>query len=397
MKIAYFDCFAGASGDMVLGALLDAGVSLQQLQHELTKLGLSQYTLTAHKVVKNGIDGTQVRVVPSSDHSPKARHLADIKKIIDASTLAPPIKAQSTAVFTRLAKAEARVHRTDVEAVHFHEVGALDAIVDIVGGVIGLTLLGIQKVYSSPLHTGCGTVDCAHGTLPVPAPATAELIKGVPAYSTGVQGELLTPTGAALLTTLATAFGPMPAMRVETIGYGAGSADIEIPNLLRIMVGEAEDERGTNEHDSILLMETNIDDMNPQLYEHLMEKLFQQGALDVNLTPVQMKKNRPGILLSIACSPDMKERLAAIVFEETTTIGLRWRTENRITASRKIYQIDTDYGPIRVKVSQYGGQTVNVSPEYADCKRVADQKKVALKKVMESVRRAALKQLDNSS
>ncbi len=229
--------------------------------------------------------------------------------------------------------------------------------------------------------------------MPVPAPATAELIKGVPVYSTGVTGELLTPTGAALLTTLASVFGPMPAMRIEKIGYGAGSADLEIPNLLRIAVGDAEDESGANKSDSILLMETNIDDMNPQLYEHLMERLFKQGALDVYLTPVQMKKNRPGTLLSIACLPDQKETLAAIVFEETTTIGLRWRFENRIIASREIHPIDTDYGPIRVKVSQYGGRVVNVSPEYADCREAAIQNNMALKKVMEEVRRVAFRQL----
>lgn len=382
---------------MILGALLDAGLSFQQLQHELAKLGVPNYTLTVDNVVKNRIGGTQVRVDPSSDPLRKVRHLADIKKIIAASTLTPQIKEQSTAVFARLAEAEARVHQTDVEAVHFHEVGAVDAIVDIVGGVVGLTLLGIEKIYCSPLNTGSGTVKCAHGTLPVPAPATAELIKGFPVYSTGVAGELLTPTGAAMLTTLATDFGPMPAMRIEKIGYGAGSADFKIPNFLRMIVGETQEENDTDSDKSIILMETNIDDMNPQLYEHLMGRLFEQGALDVYLTPVQMKKNRPGTLLSIACPPDMKERLAAIVFEEATTIGLRWRVENRIVASRQIHQIDTDYGPIRVKVSQFGGRVVTVSPEYDDCKRVANQKKVALKKVMEDVRRAAFSQFEARS
>jgi uncharacterized protein (TIGR00299 family) protein len=284
MKIAYFDCFSGASGDMILGALLDAGLSVERLNEELAKLHLSRYDVRVRRVVKKGIGGSQALVVIDDHHHHHHRCLHDIREIIEGSDLDDRIKRLSLDVFSRLAEAEAKVHQTTVDHVHFHEVGAMDAIIDIVGSIAGIAALGIERIYCSPLHVGCGTVECAHGTLPVPAPATAELIVGKPFYSTGVSGELLTPTGAAILTTVASGFGSMPAMTLEKIGYGAGASDPAIPNLLRILIGEAGDELRGYEREHIAVIETNIDDMNPQLYDYLMGRALDMGALDVFLT-----------------------------------------------------------------------------------------------------------------
>ncbi|MGB5983702.1 MAG: nickel pincer cofactor biosynthesis protein LarC [Desulfobacterales bacterium] len=394
MKIAYFDCYAGASGDMILGALLDAGLTIEDLRSEIAKLQLSHYEIYVEKVLKKGIGGCQAHVIIHQDHHDHHhRHLSHIKKIIADSDLDPSSKQKATNIFTRLAQAEAKVHRSSIEAVHFHEVGAMDAIIDVVGTVIGLTALGIEKIYCSPLHVGSGTIECAHGTLPVPAPATAELIKDKPVYSTGVQGELLTPTGAAILTTLAAGFGPLPAMSVTHIGYGAGTADLGIPNLLRVAIGDAENETRDYDLEQTVLMETNIDDMNPQMYDYLMGLLLNEGALDVFLTPVQMKKNRPGTLLSVICKPDTVGRFADILMKETTTIGLRWRVENRIMAPRKIRQIDTIHGPINIKLAQTNDHIINLTPEYEDCKKIALQKKIPLKQVLDDVRSEAAHQL----
>ncbi len=390
LKVAYFDCFAGASGDMILGALLDAGLTITRLREEIAKLHLSHYQLDVEKVVKKGIGGSQAHVIIDQAHH-HHRHLSHIREIIDGSDLETSVKAKSTAIFTRLAEAEATVHDTDVEAVHFHEVGAMDAIIDVVGGVVGLSVLGVDKVFCSPLHVGCGTIECTHGTLPVPAPATAELIKGKPVYSTGAAGELLTPTGAAMLTTLSSGFGPMPAMCIGQIGYGAGRQDPETPNLLRVCIGEAGIEAGDCDTQQTVLIETTIDDMNPQLYDYLMDRLLDAGALDVFLSPVQMKKNRPGTLLSVICRPDAVGRFAKIVLQETTTIGLRWRFENRILARRQVAKIDTRHGPIHVKLAMADGRIINLTPEYEDCKQVALEKGIPLKKVIDEVRWEALR------
>ncbi|MGD8835282.1 MAG: nickel pincer cofactor biosynthesis protein LarC [Desulfobacteraceae bacterium] len=391
MKIAYFDCYAGASGDMILGALLDAGLTLERLREEIAKLHLSHYELDVEQVVKRGIGGSQAHVIIDQErHGHHHRHLSHIRDIIENSDLDASVKEKSTAIFVRLAEAEARVHRSEVESVHFHEVGAMDAIIDVVGGVVGLTALGIDKVFCSPLHVGSGTIECAHGTLPVPAPATAELIKGKPVYATGVAGELLTPTGAAILTTLSSGFGSMPAMTVEHIGYGAGTADPCIANLLRVAIGEASDDVGDFRIEQTAVIETNIDDMNPQMYDHVMGLLLDQGALDVYLTPLQMKKNRPGTMLSVICPPDAVGRFSDLLMKETTTIGLRWRVDNRIKSRRLIKKIDTSHGPIHVKIAQNNGRIINLTPEYDDCKRVALEKKIPLKKVMDDVRSEAL-------
>ena len=394
MKIAYFDCFAGASGDMILGTLLDAGLNIGHLREEIAKLGLTHYELDVEKVVRKGIGGSQAHVrIDQDHHDHHHRHLSHIRDIINNSDLDDSVKEKSTAIFLRLAEAEARVHRSSVESVHFHEVGAMDAIIDVVGGVIGVKILGIDKIICSPLHVGSGTIECAHGTLPVPAPATAELIKGAPVYSTGVQGELLTPTGAAILTTLSSGFGPMPDMTVERIGYGAGTADRGIPNLLRVAIGQARDDTRAYDVEQTALIETNIDDMNPQMYDYLIGLLLDKGALDVFLTPVQMKKNRPGTLLSVICQPDKVGKFADMLMNETTTIGLRWRVENRIKAKRQIEEIDTRHGPIHIKLALNGDRVINLTPEYDDCKRVARNKNIPLKKVMDDVRSAALEQL----
>ena len=428
MRIAYFDCFSGASGDMILGALVDAGLSLEHLKRELAKLGLSHYEIGARKVVKRGLGGTQMIIdlegsgQQGDDHHHEEDHhhgeghhshhhgqhhgqthrgshhrhnehrnLHDIQELIEASSLDKGVKEKSLQIFTRLAEAEARVHRTSIEQVRFHEVGAMDTTIDIVGAVIGFQALGIEKLYCSALHVGSGTVECAHGTLPVPAPATLYLIKGKPIYSTGLKGELLTPTGAAILTTLASGFGAMPAMTVEATGYGAGTLDPPVPNLLRLTIGEAEDLRWRFQIERVAVIETNIDDMNPQLYDYLIQKMLDLGALDVFLAPIQMKKNRPGTLVSVICPVEDVEKFADFLLQETTTIGLRWRVDNRLKAERSIREVETRYGPVRFKVAQLGEQTSNVSPEYEDCKRIALEKGVPLRDVMEEARVVALK------
>jgi len=391
MKIAYFDCFSGASGDMILGALIDAGLPLDVLKNELAKLDLDHYDLQVEKVTKKGIGGSKVKVLVDDHHHHHHRLLHHIEEIIGQSDLSDTVKTKSLAIFKRLAEAEAKVHRTTIDAIHFHEVGAVDAIIDVVGAVAGLAALGIEKIYCSALHVGTGTVECAHGTLPVPAPATAELIRGKPVYSTGVKGELLTPTGAAILTTLAAEFGPMPSMTLETAGYGAGNADIAIPNLLRIAIGNTAEEVKGLESERVAVIETGIDDMNPQIYDYLIEKMLQMGVLDVFLVPLQMKKNRPGTLLTVLCGMEMVEQITDFLISETTTIGLRWRIDHRMKAHREIRTVKTPYGDIRLKVAKIGERTVNVSPEYEDCKRVALEKNIHLKKVMEAARFADTK------
>jgi uncharacterized protein (TIGR00299 family) protein len=390
MRIAYFDCFAGASGDMILGALVDAGLDPDALKEQLAGLHLTHYDLQVQAVLKKGIGGSQVLVAVDQDHHQHhQRHLSDIREIIEESDLTPSVRQKSIQIFTRLAEAEAKVHRTNIENIHFHEVGAVDAIIDVVGAVSGLELLKIEAVFCSPLHVGTGTVECAHGTLPVPAPATAELIKGLPVYSTGVAGELLTPTGAAILTTLATDFGPMPAMKIGKIGYGAGTAEPSIPNLLRVVIGESARKGADYDMEQAAVIETNIDDMTPQIYDHLIQRLLQIGALDVFLTRVQMKKNRPGTLVTVICPPDMVGEVSDMLMRETTTIGMRWRIDNRIKAQRAIKEIRTTYGTVRIKVARVGDKIINIAPEYEDCKRLAIERDVPLKDVMAAALSAA--------
>jgi pyridinium-3,5-bisthiocarboxylic acid mononucleotide nickel chelatase len=383
MNIAYFDCFSGASGDMILGALLDAGLELALLKGELDKLGLTHWNLDRQDVVKHGISGSQAMVmIDDHHHHHHHRHLPDITAIIEGSDLDPVVKRDSLRIFGRLAEAEAKVHNTTVDHIHFHEVGAMDAIIDVVGGVIGIHALGIQRIICSPLHVGSGTVDCAHGTLPVPAPATAELVRGRPIYSTGVKGELLTPTGAAILTTLADDFGPMPPMTVAHIGHGAGTADREIANMLRVFIGAGAAHGQRFALEQTVSIETTIDDMNPQIYDHLIERVLALGALDIFMQPVQMKKNRSGTLVTILCRPDMVDSVADFLFRETTTIGLRWRLDNRFTLQREFITVNTRFGPIRCKTAILDDAQINVTPEYDDCKQAATTHRVPLKVVL---------------
>ncbi len=392
MKAAYFDCYSGASGDMILGALMDAGLEVEVLKERIAQLGLTHYDLQVKQVTKRGLRGSQaVVIVDEDDHHHHHRHLHHIEEIIGNSNLSESVKTRSIKIFRRLAEAEAHVHGTSMDKIHFHEVGAMDAIIDVVGAVTGLEALGIERIYCSALHVGSGTIQCAHGTLPVPAPATAELIRGKPIYSTGVQGELLTPTGAAILTTLAADFGPMPPLRVESVGYGAGVSEPAIPNLLRVVIGQCQDEVHGYLMERVAVMETNIDDMNPQVYDYLIQKLLQTGALDVLLFPVQMKKNRPATQVKVICPLDLIEVISDVLIRETTSIGLRWRIENRIKAERSVEEMQTRFGPLKFKIARINGTVINVAPEYDDCKRVALDKNVALKEIMEAARAMAVR------
>jgi hypothetical protein len=387
MKIAYFDCFSGASGNMILGALLDAGLVPDRWQAELEKLHVTGYEIVLESVQRRGLHGTHVQVKVTEEQP--VRHLHHIQEILTASDLPEPVKNRSLAIFTRLAEAEARVHGTSVKEVHFHEVGAVDAIVDVVGAVLGLFLLSVDQVYVSPIHVGRGTVKSAHGTLPVPAPATLELLKEVTIYGRNIEAELVTPTGAAILTTLAEALANAPPMRATQIGYGAGTRELPIANLLRVTIGETASNVTGYQEDVVTLIETNIDDMNPEWYEHVMARLLEAGALDVFLTPIQMKRNRPAVQLSIIAAADREADLLQIVFDETTTIGVRTSQMRRRKLERQTVNVDTPYGPVQVKLAQRGGKILNISPEYRDCQRIAQEQHVPIKEVYQAALQAA--------
>ena len=335
MKTIYFDCPSGASGDMILGALLDAGVSLDALRAELAKLGLPGWALTAHEVRRGGFRATKadVEIDPRAPAGPH-RSLGGILGLLDGSSLPARVRSDAARIFSRLAEAEARAHGTSVEAVHFHDVGALDAIIDVTGAVAGLSLLGVESVHVSALPIGGGAVDGPHGRIPVPGPGTAELLKGFPVVDTGVRAELVTPTGAAILTTLARSAGAMPALTVRAVGYGAGARELETPNLLRCFVGDTGHAIGVQE--TVAQVETTIDDMSPQLYEPLMDRLFEAGALDVFLTPVVMKRSRPGVTLTALCPSDRVPDVARTLFEESTTIGVRFTEVRRAILAREL-------------------------------------------------------------
>ena len=384
MRIAYFDCFSGASGDMILGALIDAGLSPRLLRQELKKLHLSKVQLTVRKVLKGGISAT--RVVVEGNEKRSHRNLKEMVRIIDRSGLDTEVKSLSKRIFGKIASTEAGIHRTPAEEVHFHEVGGLDSIVDICGAVWGLRRMGIERIHVSKVNVGAGFVSCEHGVLPVPAPAALALMNGKPIYSTGVEKELLTPTGAALLSTLGTEFGSFPAMRIEKIGYGAGRDDLPHPNVLRLMIGTAEEMRG---EEKVMVVETNIDDMNPQFYDYIMERLLKMGTKEVFLTPVLMKKGRPATLLTVICSSEKLPAVTQFLLKETTTIGLRWHEDDRVKAEREIVSLKTKHGNIRFKIARWNGEVINISPEYEDCKGKALEKGIPLKDVFEEARKAA--------
>jgi uncharacterized protein (TIGR00299 family) protein len=388
MKTLYFDCFAGASGDMILGAMVAAGVDPLALREQLSRLSLQGFSVEFVNVDRSGLSATYARVETAHEHA--HRHLADIMKIIHDSRLSEGVKQRATKIFTRLAEAEARVHNEPVEHVHFHEVGALDAIVDVVGASICFELLSVDRFVSSPLHVGGGTVEMAHGRFPVPPPAVAELLKGVPFYSTDIKGELLTPTGAAIITTMCDEYGPIPQMTVEQTGYGAGTREYDkFPNVLRVFLGETGPSAVGDE--TLLMIETNIDDVSPQIIGHVMDRAFELGALDCYFTPVQMKKNRPGVLLSILCDILKKEAVMELLFTETTTLGVRSYEVERRALAREIVSVETRYGPIDVKVAHLNGHVVNEMPEFEQCRLAARKAGVPLKVVEEAVRLALAK------
>jgi len=386
-KLAYFDCFSGISGDMTLGALVDAGCDLALLRSGLQGLQIPNWTIAAEKVWKNGMSATLVRV--TTEGQTKHRSLSAILEIFDKSQLSNSVRKNAAAIFNRLGEAEASVHDVPLEKIHFHEVGAVDAIVDIVGACIGCEALGIQKFACSPLNVGGGTAKMAHGILPVPAPATAKLLQGQPTYSNGVQRELVTPTGAAIVATLCDTFGPQPAMKVSAIGYGAGSADLEgQPNVLRIMIGEAAEKVVPGFDEEISVIEANLDDMNPQIYGYFQEKALAAGALDVYTTPVQMKKNRPGTLLTLLCKPQDANALMSLIFAETTTFGARTYSAQRRTLPRESVNVHTQYGDVRIKLSRVNGHIQHVAPEFEDCRKLAVEKNVPLQRVISDALRA---------
>jgi uncharacterized protein (TIGR00299 family) protein len=415
-RTLYLDCFAGASGDMLLGALLDCGLDFEHLKAELAKLGVDGYELSLTRVDRSGISAAKFDVHLLENHDdgeahththeylhgagththshahgdePHSHHraLSEIKRLIAVSALSKTVKARAQHIFQRLGEAEAKIHNLPIEAVHFHEVGALDSIVDIVGACVGLEALQLERIIASPLHVGFGTFKCAHGIYPIPGPAATELLQGVPIYSKDIEGELVTPTGAAIISTLADSYGALPLMKIERTGYGAGTRTYpNFPNVLRAVLGELlSDAHDTP--DTVTVIEANLDDLNAQVFGHLMEQVLAAGALDFFYTPVQMKKNRPGVLLTLLCKPEERTRMCELIFRETTTLGVRYREERREILRREFVTVETAYGAIRIKVSKArDGRVMNAAPEFEDCRATAERHRVALREVQ----RAAL-------
>lgn len=421
MNIVYFDCFSGISGDMVLGAVVDAGVSPEVLSTELVKLNLTdEFRLSFEKSTKHGITGTKAIVDTYDDehkddhhqhpHGP-SRHLSDIFELLNASQLQPNLCETVKKIFDRLAEAEAKVHNKEKYKVHLHEVSGIDSIVDIVGSVIGLDLLGIEQVYASPLSLGRGFVRCAHGMMPVPVPGTMELLQGIPIRQTDIPKELVTPTGAAIITTIAEGYGVMPNMYIDSIGYGAGTRDLEAqPNLLRICVGRKNapsntsntnvilaakseahlpenDEVNLNFNESIVIIETNIDDMTPEIYGYTLDRLFEKGALDVFFTPILMKKGRPAIRISVLSPYNVRDMLIKVLLTETTTFGVRTYNADRVILDRDYIEVDTEWGPVRAKRGYLNGVLIKTVPEYEDCKTIAEENNIPLQSVFQAAYR----------
>ena len=394
MKIAYFDCYNGISGDMTLGALLDLGLDLDDLQRGLATLPVEGFEIRARKVKRSGIRATRVNVVVD-EAKDIHRTLAEVFEVIDGAALPGRVAARAREAFRRVGKAEARVHRKSIKSIHFHEVGCLDAIVDITGAMFGIERLGIERVYASPLAVGQGTVRCRHGELPIPAPATVEILRDVPIYSGGIEAELTTPTGAANITTLAERFGPLPPMRPQAVGYGAGRREIaHQTNCLRVIVGQegvAEATEGApgdlaahTECQTLYRLETEIDDMNPELFSALIERLFDLGVLDVHWTPVQMKKNRPGVALAVLTDLERRDAAARTVFRETSTFGLRIVPVERYCLRRSFDSVKTPFGSVRVKIGYWDDEILKVTPEYEECRRLAESNRVAVGRVYQA-------------
>ncbi len=385
MKTLYFDCIAGASGDMILGALIDAGLDPDHLRSELAKLPIANWELQSQKVDKNGFAATKVEVIVGAQ--PHARPLPEIERVIRDSTLSDSIKTHAIAVVRIIAAEEARIHNMPIEEVHLHEVGGEDAIIDITGAMIGVEALGIQRFISSPLPLGRGFVQGAHGSIPLPAPAAAAILKGLPITGSPMAAELVTPTGAALIRHLCKEFGDLPAMRLEDIGYGAGSRDLQIPNLIRIFIGESD--AASFNLDTVTLLEANIDDQNPEHYEHIMERLFEAGALDVTLTSAQMKKNRPGVILGVLGKPASASALRTILLEESSTLGVREQNLQRSLLQRHTIHVHTQHGVVHVKVAHLPGGGRRYAPEYKDCRALAKAAGVPLHEIYSQAEAAA--------
>ena len=412
MRIAYLDCFSGISGDMFLGALVDAGVPADVLRQTVAELKVGA-RLEVSRVERAGISASKVDVLvrgkkdrPRESHQHDHQHhhhaqtkagahghrgLKEIREIISRVELPTGVKTAALSMFEALGAAEAKVHNTSVEKVHFHEVGAADAIVDIVCAAVVVEVLGVSEWVSSPLNVGSGTVACEHGRFPVPAPATVELLRGAPIYSSGIEAELVTPTGAAIVKTLASRFSSFPAMKIAATGYGAGTHDFHgHANVLRLTVGEAASESRAAEEERVTVLEANLDDLNPQLFGYVLERALAAGALDVFATPVQMKKNRPGMLLTVLAKPKDASRLAHLIFAETTTLGVRMREERRRSLQRRSVSVRTPWGAVRLKVASLNGAVTNFAPEYEDCRRIAARRHLPLKAVMQEAVRAYL-------
>ena len=386
MKIAYFNCFSGISGDMCLGALVDLGLPLADLSKALEGLRLVGFSLKSRRVKRAGLSATKVDVLVQ-DGMDRPMTFQDIRRLLQAARLPAVVRGDSLRVFENLASAEAAVHRTSLAKVHFHELGIIDSLVDVVGTIVGCQLLSIEGIYSSSVNVGSGTIASDHGRLPVPAPATAHLLTGLPIYSAGPERELTTPTGAALMATLSHGAGAMPAMTMNAVGNGAGTFNpSDWPNVLRVFLGETSN---AAESDRIMVLETNLDDMNPQAYELLMDRLLAQGALDVTLTPVIMKRSRPGIVLTVLADTVKVESILRVMFAETTTLGVRIQEMSRRLLAREIIELSTKFGPVRIKVAKGSGRAgrLKARPEYRDCKRLAEETGLPLRTIVREVER----------
>lgn len=383
MRVCYFDCFSGVSGNMVLGALIDVGLPESVLREEVAKVGVEPFDIELRRDERMKIYGTHAKVKTRGEEGPQ-RSYREIKRMIEESPLELPVKERSLDIFHRLATAEARIHDEKIDEVHFHEIGALDSIVDVVGAAVGMNHLAIERVFASRIPVGFGFVRGQHGRLPIPAPATLEILKGIPIYSSSLNEELVTPTGAAILTSFSGDFGDIPQMKIERVGYGLGDRVFEeIPNVLRIILGEGE---GAWEGDRVWVVETDIDDMSPEIHGYLMERLPEAGALDVTFTPIQMKKNRPGITIRVLSHEAEVDTIIDTLFRESTSIGVRLYPVRRAKLSRRMEEVETKYGTVRLKVStDQRGRIVNVMPEFEDCKRIAEAKGIPLKEVYREI------------
>lgn len=388
MKTLYFDCFSGISGDMIIGALLDLGLDIKFFDSELKKLKLSGYRIESKKIVKSGISATKFEVIIAHKNHDE-RNLKEINKIINNSKLDNEIKNKIKKIFLKIASAESKIHNQPIDKLHFHEIGAIDTIIDVAGAVIGLKKLCIGKIYCSRLNVGTGFAEFSHGKFPVPAPAAAEILKNVPIYNSNIEAELVTPTGAAIITSLASKFGAMPAMKAEKIGYGAGAKELEQPNVLRIFLGELDE----SNNDAVNVIEANIDNMNPEIYPYVIDRLMDNGALDACLAGIIMKKGRHAVKLTVLADIKDTDKLCNVIFDETTTIGVRIYPAARKKLEREIKTVKTKYGNIRVKISRLNGKIKNIMPEYEDCARIAKKNKIPLKEVYDEIKKFAFRRI----